>query len=229
MTAGIAVFVKTPGRSPIKTRLAVSLGRDIAEGWHRRAAGCVADAAAASGHPVYWAVAESEAMSDPLWRDRPRIPQGPGGLGRRMARVHAELVARHGAGILVGADLPQLDPAELGFAGEWLLAEEERFVLGPARDGGFWLFGANRTIDLPAWESVDYSRDDTARAFVESIGGDRWRRLATRTDLDESRDIEPVLAELRALPRPRPGQLRLADWLERLVADRVASDPENRE
>lgn len=229
MTPAIAVFVKTPGRSPIKTRLADSLGRAVAENWHRRAADCVADAAAASGHPVYWAVAEPDAMTDPLWRERPRICQGPGALGSRMARVHAALVARHGAGILVGADLPQLDPDELGSAGEWLLAPGPSFVLGPARDGGFWLFGANRAIDPAAWESVNYSRDDTARSFVESIGGNRWCRLATRTDLDKAEDIDHVLAELRSLPTPLPKQTRLADWLERLIADRGTLDTRNRE
>ncbi|MGK7294303.1 MAG: TIGR04282 family arsenosugar biosynthesis glycosyltransferase [Candidatus Wenzhouxiangella sp. M2_3B_020] len=213
MTA-IAVFVKTPGLSPIKTRLARRVGRQVAEEWHRRAAGCVGTTAAATGLPVYWAIAEEDGMQHPLWRHLPRIAQGEGGLGSRMARVHTEIVQRHGAGILIGADLPQIEGRHLETAATWLDARDARHVLGPARDGGFWLFGANRALPGATWESVDYSRADTGRRLIAAIDAPVWQLLERKTDLDLAGDLPTVLAELEAVPKPTPEQEALAHWLE---------------
>ena len=218
MNPAIAIFVKTPGLSPVKTRLGASYGQQAAEAWHRLAAGCVRTAAAASGHPVYWAVAEAEGMQHELWQDMPRLAQGEGGLGRRMASVHAELVQRHGAGILIGADLPQIEARHLRLAAHWLEADQPRHVLGPAHDGGFWLFGSNRTPDMTTWESVRYSRDDTAREFIKAVDATAWEMLEALTDLDQAEDLPAVLRELEAVEAPTDCQRRLTGWLKQLIA-----------
>ena len=91
--SGVAIFVKTPGHSPVKTRLAADRGQAWTEAWYRRAAAAVAAVARATIATSYWAVAEPEAIATGAWPDLPAIAQGDGGLGSRMARVHAELVA----------------------------------------------------------------------------------------------------------------------------------------
>lgn len=210
----VAIFVKTPGHSPIKTRLAAALGRETAEEWHRRSAACVAGVAATTRLPVCWAVAEAGGLDHPLWRDLPRIRQPEGSLGLRMAGVHTELVRRHGSAILVGADLPQLEPRHLRLAADWLADEAPRSVLGPAHDGGFWLFGANHVIEAETWDSVRYSRPDTAHEFLRAVDTNcAWEMLEPLTDLDEPDDLGRVLAELRAIDEPLPCQRRLSDWL----------------
>ena len=214
LNPAIAIFVKTPGLSPIKTRLGRRIGRRMAEEWHRRAAACVGAVGVATGLPLYWAIAEEHGMQHPLWQDLPRIGQGDGELGSRMARVHTRLVKRHGAGILVGADLPQIQPRHLGTAAGWLDAAEPRHVLGPARDGGFWLFGANRALPASTWESVGYSREDTASRFVAAVDAPCWELLERKTDLDLAEDLPAVLDELEAVPDPTPEQRSLARWLK---------------
>jgi glycosyltransferase A (GT-A) superfamily protein (DUF2064 family) len=221
MTPAVAIFVKTPGHSPIKTRLADRLGRTLAEACHLRSAACVAERVAASGLCGHWAVAEAAALSDPAWASLPRLHQGDGSLGRRMACVHAELVRRHGAALLVGADLPQIEAGLLRRAADWLDAAKPRLVLGRARDGGFWLFGSNRAHPLERWESVSYSAADTADRFVENIGDGRWLELPSRTDLDRPGDLDRVVDELRALESPSDAQQALIPWLERCI-ERVA-------
>lgn len=215
MICAVAIFVKTPGRSPVKTRLAERLGTRMAEEWHRRSAACVADTVRASGLPGYWAVAERSALDDPLWAELPRLPQGDGSLGRRMATVHDALIERYGGALLIGADSPQLQAAQLREAADWLDATTSRRVLGPARDGGFWLFGSNRSHPLERWRSVGYSAADTAVRFIDSIGGEAWLTLEALTDVDVAEDLEAALAELRSLAEPTPGQQALARWLAR--------------
>ncbi len=216
-STAVAVFVKTPGLSPIKTRLAAGLGTDLAEHWHRRAAACIARVVTSTGLPGHWAVAEREALEHPLWRDLPRLAQGTGSLGQRMARVHTDLLCRHSAAVLLGADLPQLQGRHLTAATEWLMDDQPRAVLGPALDGGFWLFGANRPVDEARWTGVTYSRCDTATAFRSALGNEfAWKDLEPLTDLDSCDDLTAVHAELGQIPDPLPCQIELRDWLAAL-------------
>jgi len=214
MTA-IAIFVKTPGLSPVKTRLAVDWGRERAESWHRRAALAVAGVSSqADVGPVYWAIAEPEAMDAPLWSELPVLAQGPGGLGERMACVHSELVRRHGSGILLGADAPQLTAALLRQASGWLQQNDARLVAGPANDGGFWLFGANRIIPRERWLAAPYSQADTLTTFQTSLNGSgRWLMLDELCDLDQTSDLIEVENQLAQLSDPHPRQQKLLVWL----------------
>lgn len=215
MNAAVAIFVKTPGFSPIKTRLAERLGRSFAEDWHRRSATAVAEIVRDSGLEGYWAVAEAGAAAQHAWPGLPNLAQGEGGLGERMARVHDCLVDRHGAAILVGADVPQLTAAQLSRAAGLLDTDRPRQVLGPARDGGFWLFGANHRFARDAWTAVEYSRADTAERLIGTLAPDAaWEKLEPLTDLDQAADLPAVLAELKALRDPHPSQTELTEWLE---------------
>lgn len=220
MTGALAIFVKTPGRSAVKTRLAAARGQGYAEQWYRLAAAAVASVAtracAQRGMTAYWAVAEADAESD--WSDLTTIAQGDGGLGERMARVHNELVARHGFALLIGADAPQLRVDALVDAAAWLdagLHAEARLVMGPACDGGFWLFGANCVITDAVWTSVRYSRTDTGRRFhtaMQAFGA--WKMVGTLSDVDHVEDLEVVRAALEELAEPTLEQRALLRWMQ---------------
>lgn len=214
MNGGAAIFVKTPGLSPVKTRLARGLGRELAEQWHRLAAAAVAAVLRqAPGLTVYWAVAEPVAQAAHAWPDLPLLEQGEGTLGERMGRVHTALLARHDFALLLGADTPQIGPAELTAATDWLAAPEARLVMGPAHDGGFWLLGTNRDPAAADWVQSPCGCADTARGFQAAMARHgEWCFLPTLTDVDEPGDLGPMLVELGRLQRPAPEQVRLAEW-----------------
>ena len=199
MTA-IAIFVKTPGYSPIKTRLAASLGRDKAEKWHGLAARAVAAKAVETAiGPVYFAIAEDQALDHPMWAALPTISQGQGGLGARMHHVHTRLVEDHGRALLLGADTIQWQPESLNQADVWLRARDARLCIGPAHDGGFWTFGSNIALPRATWIGVNYSRRSTLSEFNQAISTfGPCKTLATLTDLDELQDARAVLSEARA-------------------------------
>ncbi len=218
MKSAVAIFVKTPGFSTVKSRLAREWGEARAVDWYGRAATAVASVArlaqARCGVSVYWAVAESHVAAFDAWDGLPIIAQGEGDLGTRMARVHAELVGRHGLGILIGADAPQIDAVLLGKASAWLVAPTPRLVIGPAHDGGFWLFGGNVAPPLPMWTEVAYSSAATAQQLCRTMRGQgEWLTLATLTDVDHVSDLGPVRTALQALPEPTPEQQALARWM----------------
>jgi len=218
MTGAIAVFVKTPGFSPVKTRLAATRGAAFAEHWHRLAAAAVASVveefAQQSGWTAYWAVAESSAEAAAHWRGFPTLAQGDGGLGARMARVHGTLVSRHGRGLLIGADSPHLVSRLLTEAADAVDDDLARMVIGMAADGGFWLVGGNRRLPTPAWEGVGYSAEHTGRDMLralQTVGN--CHAVPGLLDVDCASDLPAVLQELRGLASPTAAQRQLADWL----------------
>lgn len=224
MTA-VAIFVKTPGLSPVKTRLAAGIGIARATEFHRRAASAVSAVARAAGSGVQprWAVAEREALAHPAWRALPTLWQGDGDLGTRLDRVYAELLERHGSVLLIGADAPQLTPALLRDAARTVLHGGPPYAIGPATDGGFWLFGGRAAVPPEVWHAVAYSRSDTGARLAEALGPfGLISRVPALADTDEVADLPKLMSALGCLRDPLPEQVALGDWL-RWVAPSPAS------
>lgn len=224
MNGAIAVFVKTPGLSPVKTRLAVALGKEAAEGFHLAASASVAAVAQSLSQQTdiqsYFAVAEDTALNHSYWNDLPCLWQGEGGLGERMAHIYQTLLNQHDFVILVGADIPQMTAVELLKATTWLPHEEQaRFVFGPSIDGGFWVFGGNCSIPHSLWTDVLYSEADTGADFlnrIEQLGS--VKTLQALCDVDEVNDLLPLHDALLKLPEPLPEQSKLIRFLDALPA-----------
>ena len=222
---GIAIFVKTPGISPLKTRLAATQGVDYAEHWYRLAAAAVSEVAQRSGAEVYWAVAEPEAMNAGLWQDLPRLCQvlSPNrtdftpantSLGARMHCVQQQLLARHHAAILLGADTPHLDVRVLLGVIDYLRKTTPSWAVAPALDGGFWLHGSNRSAPLSAWEAVRYSSADTLAQFELAMANQgNFARFQTETDVDSAADLAACASALSQLPQATNKQRALLQWM----------------
>lgn len=220
MTPALAIFTKTPGLSPIKTRLAAGIGTQAAEDFHRLAAAATAEVALACGHAVepYWAVAEDDPRADAAWPDFPRLRQGPGGLGERLHHIHARLQARHGAVLMIGTDIPQVTPVLILRAVDILARPDAVHVLGPAADGGFWLFGGNQPVDRTAWLEVPFSTPAAADVLCRNLAGDgKLERLPRLVDVDTRDDLAGLAVALARLDSPTPGQFRLAEWLQEIT------------
>lgn len=222
MSGAIAVFVKTPGLSPVKTRLATKWGKTHAEAFHLASARAVAAVVQAASESAalqgYYAVAEPAALHADTWQALPCIWQGRGGLGERMAQVYQALLKRHDFVLLVGADSPQMTATELLAAAAWLAGDERaRLALGFSVDGGFWLFGGNCGVPLALWTDVTYSAADTGMQFFNKMArlGD-IKILATLLDVDELDDVPPLRTALLELPEPLPAQLELLRFLATL-------------
>jgi glycosyltransferase A (GT-A) superfamily protein (DUF2064 family) len=214
-----AIFVKTPGLSPVKTRLAASIGRADAERFHTLSAEAVAGVVrrAAGDRPgtlaPYWAVAERGAGG---WGGMEVVAQGEGGLGERLSRVYDALLARHRFVLFVGADSPQLSPGALADAAE--RAGRGGFVLGPAEDGGFYLFGGSRPLPREVWTRVPYSEAGTLEALeTELARHGPIERVGTLFDVDTPADLRRLRALLRGDRALLPEQAALAAWLATLL------------
>lgn len=216
MTAALAIFVKTPGLSPVKTRLAAGIGAPAAQRFHELAAAATAEVARACVPWLkpYWAIAEAGPAAVAAWPDFASLHQGQGDLGERLHTVYARLQARHGRVLLIGADAPQLAVASLRDALTALDDPDTPCVLGAATDGGFWLFGGRVPIAREVWCGIRYSHPDTAmqlQAALQPLGANAT--LPALTDVDEATDLDALEAALTALPMRLPAQDELLHWM----------------
>ncbi len=204
----LVLLARWPAPARCKRRLAVALGAERAAAVQRRllhhsltAAREAARLAGRRGQPleVVLAVAGLGPRARRRWGatlpvDR-LVDQGNGGLGLRLWRQVA-LARREGVGqlVLIGTDLPQLTSADLLAAFSAL--GRGRLVLGPARDGGYWLLGlstATPAVRLFAgaqgpipWGSDRVLRHTLAAAAAEGLA---TVLLAERADLDRPADL----------------------------------------
>ena len=128
------------------------------------------------------------------------MAQGHGGLGCRMQRLW-RLGFAGGAEqvVLIGSDLPGLEPADVEQA--FTALEAQPLVLGPASDGGYWLIGIHRSGFQLAGASL-----------MAGIpwGGDQV--LATTLERARQRHLQPAL--LRQLS-DLDTRAALGPWLRR--------------
>lgn len=225
MSGAIAVFVKTPGLSPVKTRLASKLGKRAAESFHLASAQSVSsvvqELSKLTDIQSYFAVAEQEAVNHSYWQDLLCLWQGDGGLGERMAHIYQALLVKYDFVILVGADIPQMTAADLLEASDWLIHKEQsRLVFAPSVDGGFWAFGGNCNIPQNIWTDVIYSEADTGAQFfnrIEPLGDIKTLNLLR--DVDEVSDLLPLRDDLLNLSETLPEQHELIRFLDDLPAN----------
>ncbi|MCU0754292.1 MAG: glycosyltransferase [Xanthomonadales bacterium] len=228
-SAGLAIFVKTPGLSPVKSRLWPALGRELAERLYRRMAAAVAGSARPlprSELTRYWAIAEAHPLARRCWRTLPTLPQGDGDLGSRMHTVQQALRTRHRSWLLTGADAVLLHARnDLRPALDWLAHPAPRIVFGPAADGGFWLVGGNVRVPEPIWQHPRYSSPQALGDLLDALRNAAERPevqlLPAASDLDTIDDLPAVLSGLRAsrtLQREQRRLLRQLLALEGIIA-----------
>jgi hypothetical protein len=220
-SAAIAVFVKTPGLSPIKTRLADGLGTGMNEEFYRLSVAAVeatvAEAARATGACPYWAVAEEGGFSHPMWQRFSRIAQGEGSLGNRLYKVFSELRDQYEAVVVIGADAPQLTSTVLEVALHKLSDRRSDIthVLGRCRDGGFYLVGSKSTLSPATWLEIAYSTETAADNLAANLGlFGEILELGRLVDVDVAENLISLREELKQLSRPTAEQLTLLSWLE---------------
>ena len=212
---GVAIFVKTPGVSSVKSRLAAHIGKESAENFFKLSVAAtqslVMEASRKSKGDIvaFWAVAEEDQLSHPLWNSFQTISQGTGDLGDRLDKVYSTLKKDYSQVFLIGADLPHLKH-EIILKAHQELQGNSPFILGETDDGGFYLFGGKEDITKEIWNSVPYSNEETSAKLKEALNVDRFSFLEKNFDIDYFEDLQK-LSTINASSL-LPEQIEIVNW-----------------
>ena len=190
-------MAKAPIAGQVKTRLVPPLSHEQAAQLSRALlADLLAHVLGLSGAERYLFFAPDHAadlMRDLTGERFHLLTQRGGDLGARMQAVFDDLWARgHRRIILIGGDLPVLPLQSLEQAFTALATPVERVVLGPSRDGGYYLIGMNRLMPEiftgMTWSHGQVFSDTIKKAQalkIEALQLPLWFDIDTPLDLKQ--------------------------------------------
>jgi len=195
----LIIFVKAPRPGTVKTRLAQALGAEAA--------------CAAYGQLVQKLLGQLSPLKRVQLRFTPDDareeikpwqaagwelqPQGKGDLGRRLQTAF-EQAFMEGAGrvVVIGSDCPAVTTDDIRMA--WDALQRDDVVLGPARDGGYWLIGLHKEHP-ELFEDISWSTDAVLEETLlrARTAGLKVRRLRQLSDVDTISSWKEFLAGLQ--------------------------------
>ena len=184
----LIIMAKAPTIGAGKTRLAADIGKVRAATIARQLLlKTLTLAQDTRWRTVLW-VADSGPAASRFWpKDMDTRRQIRGDLGERLI----EAFAQSGAGpvCVIGTDAPAITPGDIDQAFRTLRRADA--VLGPAVDGGFWLFGlsparsGHRRRAERAFAKVRWSTQNAAEDVCSNVHHMTLKRLRTLTDIDD--------------------------------------------
>lgn len=212
----LGLFAKWPEKGQVKTRLAASLGEELAlqianaflvDTWNRL-----------QSLPIqqYLVYSPIEAKSQFLtFTDETHLEaQAEGNLGQRLSSfIDSQFNRGASQVVVIGADSPTLPLSIIEMAFEQLI--ERDIVLGPATDGGFYLLGCRRVVpsllDGIEWSSAQVLSQTVSRIKdsgcsmqvlppwydVDTL--EEWQMLRGHLAALRQSDIDPELPNIESL------------------------------
>ncbi|OGX86432.1 hypothetical protein BEN47_13080 [Hymenobacter lapidarius] len=192
MAHQLLIFARHPALGQVKTRLARTEGPEAALHiytellHHTRTA---ADGVSAT--KTLW-LAGDEPPTDSAfskWAGYEQHPQPAGDLGERMHHAFARAFSGGAtAAVIIGTDCPELTTAHLDAAFQHLATHD--VVVGPARDGGYYLLGM-RTLIPDFFSNKEWSTDAVLPTTLADAArlGLTVAQLPVLSDVDNADDL----------------------------------------
>lgn len=205
----LIVFVKEPRPGTVKTRLVPALGAEHAALLYR----ALADEEVRRTTPrpgeydrVFFFTPAGAQPALQRWFPRELLlPQSGDDLGARMAHAF-DTAFRRGArrAAIVGSDVPWVSRELVQEA--LLSLDDHEVVVGPARDGGYYLLALDRPRP-GLFDGIAWSTPSVLSATAERAGmlGLRLSVLEPLSDIDTLEDVRREWRSLRPLLAPHPG------------------------
>jgi rSAM/selenodomain-associated transferase 1 len=193
----VVVYGREPCAGQVKTRLAQSLGDELAARVYASVfRHTLREALRSSGRAIL-ALAEEPSEEFVRSMDLPIEIQRGSDLGARMAATfERHFSSAESRVVITGSDCPWITAGLLDRALEELRAR--RVVLGPATDGGYWLVG-QRTPGVDLFSDIPWSTRRTLTATRTRLRQlvVSWSELDELVDIDTAEDLDRVLTSQR--------------------------------
>jgi rSAM/selenodomain-associated transferase 1 len=195
----ILFFVRNPERGEVKTRLAATLGQNVARDLYCCFILDMLSALQRAGFPViicYYPEDALDHLKGIVGEGYAFQPQYGEDLGERMKNGMMDSFAQGlDRAIVIGSDIPDLPGA---FIQESFAAlETYDSVIGPAFDGGYYLIGFKQVSFLPeAFQGIEWGTDTVLTRTLSILGANERTAylLPPLRDMDTVEDLK-VLCE----------------------------------
>lgn len=209
----ILIFVRAPQPRSVKTRLAAEIGHEAALLIYRRLAEHAVAEARAVGAAVSVRVHFTPLNTDSVVREWlgggvGYFPQRGTELGERMRNAFEDaFAAGHGRVVIIGSDLPGLSAGLL--RDTLALLGSASVVVGPARDGGYYLLGL-RAMVPGIFEDIAWSTPEVLDATLSRLAalGITPALLPVLGDVDVAADLPDGWREWAAARVPTWANMR---------------------
>jgi rSAM/selenodomain-associated transferase 1 len=183
----LIIFLRLPEKGKVKTRLAATVGEEMALHIYKHLVSCVMELASSSGKKVY--LFFKDALPPESDRDK-RFSyhiQSEGNLGMKMANALSYVLNHHDKAVVIGSDCPELSLSMLEKS--YSLLEDNTIVIGPAQDGGYYLLGCKKAYPS-LFEDISWSTSSVLRQTIEKIKEENlsYLLLDTLSDIDSEED-----------------------------------------
>jgi rSAM/selenodomain-associated transferase 1 len=201
----IIMFVKSPERGLVKSRLAVSLGEEVALDLYKCFVGDLLGMFTRCGYPLTIFFQPPEARQKIvqwLGDEYTLLPQIGDNLGERMKNAFQTVLSQGlSAALLIGSDSPDL-PKEVIDEALTSLKDFDS-VLGPSYDGGYYLIGSRADVFLPqAFDGISWSTPEVFRQTLATLrkANLRVHVLPKWRDIDTYDDLKALFSSSRSTP-----------------------------
>ena len=188
-------LVKDPTRGAVKTRLARTVGDDIAKDLYKNFIHDMLSQLEKADYPFFVCVHPEDALErlkTLLGEKRQYLPQKGDDLGQRMEHCFRNAFSRGFRRVIViGSDVPDLPEDTLGDAFRFLNTAD--CVIGPSFDGGYYLIGFRSDSLLPeAFRGIHWGTDRVLKKTTDTLRRHHLRTHLLRTwrDIDTVEDLK---------------------------------------
>lgn len=185
----LIVMLKEPHAGRVKTRLGADIGMTAAAWWFRHQTRALLRRLDDPRWELVLAVSpDRDGMQSRIWPAHlPRIAQGQGDLGARMARQFDASGAQ--TALIIGADIPGITKRHIAQAFAQLRTKDA--VIGPAPDGGYWCIGLRAPSRRPRqmFAHVRWSGPHALSDTCATMSGLRIAQLESLQDVDTVQDL----------------------------------------
>lgn len=197
----LIVFIKNPEKGKVKTRLAQSVGDDMALAIYKallKHTRKVAEVLTVERHLFYHQnINEKDDWQPSKFHKNLQIE---GDLGHKMAAAFQKIFRKNDKVVIIGSDCPTLTPEIVQEAFDKL--EEFPFVIGPAMDGGYYLLGMSQFLPT-VFGNIEWSTSTVFSTTIQRIEtmNKSYYLLPKISDVDYAEDWEKYGWEIRDYPK----------------------------
>ncbi len=187
----LIIFTRNPELGKVKTRLAKTIGEEAALEIYQLLIAKIVEVSENVLADKYVFYSENIQIND-AWNDevfRKKLQHG-NDLGERMQQAFQQLLnSGYEKVVIVGSDIYELTSQDIEDA--FITLETDDFVLGPAKDGGYYLLGMKQ-LKEELFRNKNWGTSMVFEETMSDLKNEKVSLLTTKNDVDVYEDIKNI-------------------------------------